>query len=198
MNRVTVAICTYNRAQSGYLAQSLQSVINQTYKDIDIIVYDNASTDNTEEVVCSFKDSRITYVKNEKNLGLFGNLNKALANCKTEYIVVFHDDDIMLPKMIEIEVDVLDKHKDAAIAGQLFTNKSTFNIFSFFLKYFKNCKIIKYKIFRTRQFIINTIKQGTNIICCPSVMFRRQFIIKYGIHFEENLGNTADWFLWLK
>ena len=51
MTRVTVAICTYNRANTGYLEQAIQSVINQVYEDINIVVYDNGSTDNTFDIV---------------------------------------------------------------------------------------------------------------------------------------------------
>ena len=65
--KVTIAIPTYNRAQ--LLKISMQSVLDQDYPDFRILVLDNASSDNTEEVVRSFSDTRITYHRNKKNVG---------------------------------------------------------------------------------------------------------------------------------
>lgn len=174
MPRVTVAICTYNRAH--YLAESLQSVIDQTYKDIAIIVYDNASTDNTEAVVRSFSDPRVDYIKNEKNISGVGNLNKALSCCKTEFLVIFHDDDIMLPHMIETEVAAMDKYPNTAICGQMYSS----------LTIDSNSKILtrniprkkKYLVYEQYDFINECLKCGHDFLTCPSVMFNMSFIKK--------------------
>ena len=71
---VTIAIPTYNRADN-YLKQALSSALVQTYRNIEIIVSDNCSTDNTESVVKNFKDSRIRYFKQKKNIGPYKNFN---------------------------------------------------------------------------------------------------------------------------
>ena len=194
MPRVTVAICTYNRAH--YLAESLQSVIDQTYKDIAIIVYDNASTDNTEAVVRSFSDPRVDYIKNEKNISGVGNLNKALSCCKTEFLVIFHDDDIMLPHMIETEVAAMDKYPNTAICGQMYSS----------LTIDSNSKILtrniprkkKYLVYEQYDFINECLKCGHDFLTCPSVMFNMSFIKKEQLRFDVNCGPAADWLLWLE
>ena len=90
--KVTVAIPTYNRAH--YLPEAIESVLAQTFQDFELLILDNASTDNTPELVKSFKDERIRYVRNQTNIGMFGNCNKALELARGEYVIIFHDDDI--------------------------------------------------------------------------------------------------------
>lgn len=71
---VSIAMLTYNRAD-GYLKQAIQSAVTQTYSNIEIIVSDNCSTDNTEKLVKSFNDSRIRYFKQSRNIGMVPNSN---------------------------------------------------------------------------------------------------------------------------
>ena len=67
----------YNGA--AYIAESIESVLAQTYGDFRLIVSDNCSTDNTEDIVRSFSDRRLTYVRNARNLGVVGNFNRCLS-----------------------------------------------------------------------------------------------------------------------
>ena len=97
---VTVAIPTYNRANT-YLPQALRSVISQTYTNIEILVADNCSTDNTESVVNAFKDSRIRYVKHNKNIGPFHNANFCIQEASGEFFLMLQDDDLIDHDMIE-------------------------------------------------------------------------------------------------
>jgi len=108
--KVTVCIPVYNG--SAYIAESIESVLTQTFKDLHLIVCDNCSTDNTEEVVQSFHDPRLTYVRNEKNIGLVGNANRCLDLASGEYVCILHHDDIMLPENLEQKVRLLDDHPE--------------------------------------------------------------------------------------
>lgn len=109
-HKVTVCIPVYNG--SAYIAEAIESVLTQTYRDFQLLIVDNCSTDNTEEIVSSYKDPRITFIRNEKNLGLVGNANRCLELADGEYIYIFHHDDIMLPHNIEYKVRLLDEHPD--------------------------------------------------------------------------------------
>ena len=71
---VTIGIPTYNRA-AGFLHDALSSAVQQTHKNIEIIVSDNASTDDTESLVLGFNDPRIRYIKHAKNIGANNNFN---------------------------------------------------------------------------------------------------------------------------
>ena len=111
--KVSVCIPVYNG--SDYIAESIKSVLGQTFKDFQLIVCDNCSTDNTEEVVRNFKDPRITYVRNSKNLGLVGNANRCVELANGEYVHILHHDDIMLPENLELKVRILDEHPEVGL-----------------------------------------------------------------------------------
>lgn len=90
---VTVAIPTFNRA--AYLKAALQSVVEQDYQNIEILISDNCSTDNTESVVKAFSDPRISYHRQEKNIGMVGNWNYCLEKAKGVFFMLLSDDDIL-------------------------------------------------------------------------------------------------------
>lgn len=114
--KVTVAIPTYNRAQ--LLKVSLESVLAQDYPDFRVVVLDNASSDDTEAVVRSLadRDRRVTYIRNETNIGMLRNLNRAIEVNSSPYFNIFHDDDVMLPGFIRESVLSLDKHPSAVFS----------------------------------------------------------------------------------
>lgn len=87
---ISVVIPTYNRAK--LIARSIESVLNQTYKDIEIIVVDDGSEDNTEEVVLNIKDDRIRFFRMKCNQGACAARNKGISMATGEY-VAFQDRD---------------------------------------------------------------------------------------------------------
>lgn len=96
---LTIALLTYNRAQ--YLKESLQAIIDQTYRDFELLVLDNGSTDDTPHVVLSFKDERLRYVRNPPGYTAMFNFLSAVRIARGDRILVTHDDDIMEPDMLE-------------------------------------------------------------------------------------------------
>ncbi len=111
--KISVCIPVYNG--SDYIADSIRSVLAQTYEDFNLIVCDNCSTDGTEDVVRNFKDSRLTYVRNDKNLGLVGNHNRCLQIANGKYVYFLHHDDIMLPDNLELKISILDEHPNVGL-----------------------------------------------------------------------------------
>lgn len=100
---VSIIIPTYNR---GYvLGEAINSALSQTYKDIEVIVCDDCSTDNTEEVVKSFNDERITYHRNEVNLGLPENRNVGISLSRYRWIIMWEDDITYRPDGVRILVE---------------------------------------------------------------------------------------------
>jgi glycosyltransferase involved in cell wall biosynthesis len=98
---VSIGIPTYNRADV-FLHQALESAVNQTYPNIEIVVSDNCSTDRTQELVDSFKSMRIKYHKQIENIGAKKNYNYCLEQATGEYFLLLHDDDMIDPDFVEI------------------------------------------------------------------------------------------------
>ncbi len=109
---VSVCVPTYNKAR--YLRKSLDSIINQTYGNLEIIVSDNPSTDNTEEMVKSFTDERMKYYRNPTNIGCYNNYNRCLKVATGEFVAFYHSDDIYELSIVEKEVESLQNHTDVA------------------------------------------------------------------------------------
>ncbi len=107
--KITVCIPTFNRA--NYLKDSIKSVLSQTYKDFELIVCNDFSSDNTEEVVLSFKDSRLKYIKNPRNLGYINSMNKCTQLARGTWILHLSDDDIMQPTFLETFAKAINQFK---------------------------------------------------------------------------------------
>ena len=107
----------YNCA--AYLDEAIQSIINQTYDNWEMILCDDGSTDDTYLVASKYavNDSRIQLLKNEKNLGLSKTLNRCLATATGEYIARMDGDDISLPERFEKEVAFLESHPEYAVVS---------------------------------------------------------------------------------
>lgn len=105
---LTIALLTYNR--SAYLKLSLQAILDQTYEDFEVLVFDNASTDDTCEVVKGFVDPRLVYVRQPEGGTSGHNWGTAVFFARGEYVLVTHDDDIMEPTMVEKQMALLRAH----------------------------------------------------------------------------------------
>ncbi|ACB52532.1 glycosyl transferase, family 2 [Crocosphaera subtropica ATCC 51142] len=108
MVKVSVCIPTYNR--SHYLTYAVNSVLNQTYTDFELIICDDGSPDNTSEVVAGFEDRRIHYIRHEKNMGRSRNMRSGFEASKGDYFIKFDDDDALTPEFLEKTVNILDKN----------------------------------------------------------------------------------------
>jgi len=105
--RVSVCIPAYNGAK--YLPAALTSLTRQTFEDLEIIVVDDTSPDNTREVVEACRDPRVRYVRNPKNLGVPGNLERALVLARGEYLGIYEDQDLFHPELLARSVSILNR-----------------------------------------------------------------------------------------
>ena len=107
MPKVSVIILTYNRAT--LLRRALQSVLNQSFGDFEIIVVDDASVDGTKDVMRDMSDNRIQYVQHKQNMGEGRSRNTGLAKAQGQYIAFLDDDDEWLPEKLELQVSLMEK-----------------------------------------------------------------------------------------
>ena len=106
---------TYN--EEKYIETSLKSLLNQTFKEFEIIIVDDASTDNTKQLIQNLQDERIRLICNEENQGLTKNLNKALKYVTGKYIARMDGDDIAFPTRFEKQVRYMEKHPETMLVS---------------------------------------------------------------------------------
>ncbi|MBW4648113.1 MAG: glycosyltransferase [Kastovskya adunca ATA6-11-RM4] len=192
MPKVSVGIPTYNSQK--FLSQAIDSVLNQTFQDFELIISDDASTDETPEIVANYaaKDQRIRYFKNPTRVGLFANFNKCIERSSGEYINVLGQDDVMLPKNIEEKVNILDSYPSVGlVASSVEVIDDDYNQLNWpWAKYSEDV------LEPAREWVINKVTPN-NDICCPFVFLRRQVIEKVGL-FNCRYSYVGDFEMWLR
>ena len=174
--KVTVCAPVYNGGE--YFRQMLASVLAQDYGDFKVLVIDNCSTDDTPEIVKSFNDSRIKYVRNDRNLGACGNWNRCIELAKGQYIAIFHCDDLYYRNIVSREAEFLDRNPDAAA---VFTSA---DIISSDGKKLDELNLpgqfASEKIACLRDIVDFTVSKGYEPLICPTFMVRRSAAARCG------------------
>ncbi len=111
----TIAIPVYNRAQ--LVRAAIESALAQDMADLEILVIDNASTDGTWDTLQSYHDPRLRLVRNDTNVGLFGNLNRCLELAQGDYICILCSDDRLLPGSIAREIEMFQRHPNLSLVS---------------------------------------------------------------------------------
>jgi glycosyltransferase involved in cell wall biosynthesis len=188
---VTVCIPTYNRCET--LASSLESVLRQSWRDTEIIVSDNASTDGTEEYVRSIDDPRLRYERLERNIGLFGNLSRCLQLGTGQFRVMLPDDDLMLPGNLEQKVRFMMEHPSAGMVHSAFRylNERSEPVGPTESWSRLNADTLE----PGHSFIRRSLAIG-GIVCVSSVMLRSDLVADE--RFDAADGPYADIALWLR
>ena len=180
--KVSVIIPTYNSAQ--FIAETLESVFAQTYKDYGVIVVDDGSTDNTKEVLKPYM-SKIRYIYKE-NGGAASARNVGIKNAQGEYIAFLDSDDLWLPEKLEKQIEYFGKHPQIDMV-------------------FANCIRFGEEVSNVRndtKFISNDMFVNIwwyNIVPTSTVMLRKSCFEKVGLFDEaRELETTEDAEMWLR
>ena len=117
MPKVSVLMPAYN--SEAFVAEAIESILNQTYTDFEFIIINDGSTDKTAEIIDEYakNDSRIKFINNHKNQGLIAVLNQGLDLCTGEYVARMDSDDISMPQRFEKQVQYMDEHQEVGILG---------------------------------------------------------------------------------
>lgn len=108
--KVSVIMPAYNAEK--FIEKTINSILNQTYTDFELLIIDDCSTDNTMDVVRRIKDNRIRIINNKTNQGIAKSRNIGLANAKGEYIALMDNDDLTVVDRFEKEVCYLENHPE--------------------------------------------------------------------------------------
>ncbi len=182
---VSVIMGIYNCADT--LAESLDSLLAQTYKNFEIIMCNDGSTDNTFEIAKQYKDeypNRIVLIENEKNMGLNYTLNHCLKYSKGAYIARMDGDDISLPLRFEKEVSFLDEHPEYAIV-------STPMIYFDENGDFRACQ-------GNGEPKVSTLAKGTPFCHAPCMVRREAYEAVNGYEVNPKKLRVEDWDLWIR
>ncbi|MCE3259890.1 MAG: glycosyltransferase [Bacteroidetes bacterium] len=112
--KISVILPVYNAEK--YIAEAITSILSQTFSNFELIVVNDGSNDRSEEIILSFKDDRIVYLR-QKNAGLAATLNKGISLANGEYIARQDNDDISLPERLEKQLNFLEEHKEVSLLG---------------------------------------------------------------------------------
>ena len=105
---VSIIMPSWNTGE--FIAESIQSVLNQTYTNWELIIIDDCSSDDTDQIIESFNDERIKYLKNEKNCGAALTRNRGLREARGEWIAFLDSDDLWMPEKLEHQIDFMKKN----------------------------------------------------------------------------------------
>jgi glycosyltransferase involved in cell wall biosynthesis len=177
---VSVVIPTYNRAH--LIGRSIRSVLSQTYQDFEIIVVDDASTDNTEEVLRSLGNERIRYIRQEQNKGANAARNTGIKAGRGKYIAFQDSDDIWLPDKLEKQMNVF----KTALPNVGVVYTGCIRVFGNNIYYFPSSQITKKDGDIHQQLLIR------NFVGTQSIMAPREYLEKVGM-FDENFPRLQDW-----
>jgi glycosyltransferase involved in cell wall biosynthesis len=111
--KVTVGIPTYNR--SAWLREAVESALAQSYGDFRLLICDNASEDDTEDVVKSFGDPRIDYQRSPSNVGMIANFNRVMNLAESDFLVILPDDDALHPEYLRSTVAEIESHPSVGL-----------------------------------------------------------------------------------
>lgn len=190
---VTLSVCipTYNG--EAFLREAIQSVLNQSFRNFELLLVDDGSTDATLTIARSFADPRIRVFENAERLGIPGNWNRCLALAQGEFFCLFHQDDVMLPENLARKVAVLTA--DPTIS---FVHSAV----EFLVETDGQSPPTNWVEDAIEDFVVEgetyfrRLLFG-NRICAPSVIVRRDKLLQLG-EFDIQLGFACDYAMWLK
>ncbi|MBA2611421.1 MAG: glycosyltransferase family 2 protein [Bacteroidetes bacterium] len=176
---VSVVMSVFNGAK--YLHEAIESILSQTYTDLEFIIINDGSTDNSEEIIKSFKDERIIYIPNKTNIGLIDSLNNGLKTARGKYIARMDADDISVNNRIELQLKEFNENPAAIVVGSDYYLLSGSR-----LKHIKN---------RSNSDYQKAVLFFSPCFCHPTVMMKNIFREK-NIFYNKEYVHAEDYKLW--
>lgn len=181
---VSVVMPVYNSER--YIAEAIESILNQTYKNFEFIIIEDGSTDRSVEIIKRYakKDKRIRLIRNKENLRICKTLNKGIKLSKGEYIARMDSDDISYPLRLEKQVKFMEENKEVSVLGGWIKIIDIINGEEYVRRYSGKDSQLKKDIFFFSPF------------AHPVVMIRKDSlrVLKY----DSDYPNSQDLDLWFK
>jgi len=178
--KVTILMAAYNAEK--FIFESITSLLNQSYGDFDLLIVNDGSTDKTEDIITSFSDHRIKYLKNDNNLGVGKSISIGMNYIDSKYIMRFDSDDVALSTWVESLVCFMEENPKIALASCLYDIIGDVAI--------GNKRIETPLQIRTRALFHCPIPQY--------IIIRSEFLKNNNISYDPNLRVAIDYDLYLK
>ena len=178
--KVSIIMSSYNSEK--YIRSCINSILNQSFNDFELIIIDDASSDKTRDIIKSYQDKRIVFIQNNSNLGLTKNLNKAIKMSKGKYIARIDSDDVCVKERLAVQYDFMEKHPKVDVIG---SNAYLIN---------ENNRIIGITDEAVSEKKIFSKAPLMNPLLHPTVMMRSSLIKQY--YYNENYRVCQDFELW--
>ena len=190
---VSVLVPSYNGA--AFLREALDSILAQTYPNLEVILLDDASTDETPGIAAEYGD-RISYVRQSKNLGIYDNVNVGIERARGALIATYHADDIYLPTIVEAQVDYFQAHPEvgAVFCADIFVDAQGKEYGRILLPpEVRGEQPLDYPT------ILNALlKYKNRFLVCPTAMVRASVHKDVGAYRQSRYRNSADLEMWLR
>jgi glycosyltransferase involved in cell wall biosynthesis len=184
MHKISVILPTYNGATRGegkYLKQAIESVFSQTYENFELIVVNDGSTDNTEEIIKQYKDERIVYLKHDTNNGPAAARNTGLKKATGEYIAFLDDDDYFYKDKLRVQISfMIEKDASVCVCNGEFIDKNNNKLRKAINKGFK---------IGTKDIFLYT----NTINVFPTTLMVKSNVIEDVGYFKNYLKGPEDW-----
>lgn len=192
MPTVSVIIPTYNHEK--FINQTIESVLNQTFQDFEIIITDDGSTDNTKNIIKSFNDKRIKFFSFKENKGVPTALNNCLKHASSKYISLLGSDDLFEKQKLERQVSFLEKNKNI---GAVFSWANIIDEKNNLINN-KNPLYLRFKQQnKSRYQWLNYFFYKSNCLCASSALIRKSIHDKVG-KYDERYLQLQDFDFWIR
>lgn len=180
MAKITIILPVYNGER--YLREAIDSVLSQTYRDFELWVCNDGSTDGTVSIVDSYTDPRVKRIDNPQNMGLVATLNRAFAMVESPFIARMDDDDLWHENKLELQMALLESRPDVGVCG---TSIHKFG------------DLDAIHIFPEES---DALKVGLLFYCMmshPSVVYRRSMLVETGLSYRKDYFPAEDYKMWI-
>lgn len=185
MPTISVIMPTYNAEK--YISTAIESILQQTFEDFEFIIIDDASTDQTYDIICSYHDKRITRIRNQRNLGVAACINKGILIAHSEFIARMDSDDISKPDRFQKQVQFMNANSNLGISGthmEIIDNKG---------------KVIKEHLKKIGDVTIKvSLFFGHTSFAHPSIIMRSRMIDMYHLRYDTAFQYAEDYDLYCR
>jgi glycosyltransferase involved in cell wall biosynthesis len=193
MPKISVIIPSYNHAT--FIAEAIQSVLNQTFQDFEILIIDDCSKDDSTHIINNFTDKRISFLINEQNIGACSTMNGLIELATGEYIALLNSDDIWESEKLAKQIEFMDSNKQysAVFSDAQIINEDGYSFANqehFYTTLFEQPN-------RSRFEWLNYFFNVGNCLCHPSILIRKSVYDDIGLY-NPLMGSLPDFEMWVR